>query len=173
MDSQYGGLIFVNTIVLIAGQSLNEIEFPPRSGSNVASDNGGPIHIALAAPAQSFAAHFTYAVPLTVTLYDNVMSVVATATSVFNSNLAVSGSSGSSPNELIAIGFAGGFSAVMVSGAAAGGSFTIDDLTVSAVPEARPSVLIALGLLAVVGVARRRRVASPARVSGTCATGNL
>lgn len=42
LSAQLPGLTVSNAIVLSAGISLNEFEFPPRSGANVASDSGGP-----------------------------------------------------------------------------------------------------------------------------------
>jgi hypothetical protein len=46
LTNQYTGAIFSNAIILTAGITLNELEFPPHSPSNVASDNGGPMSIA-------------------------------------------------------------------------------------------------------------------------------
>jgi hypothetical protein len=36
LSTQYSGLTFTNAIILTAGISLNEFEFPPHSGVNVA-----------------------------------------------------------------------------------------------------------------------------------------
>ncbi len=44
LTTQMPGLTFPNIFVLIAGISLNESEFPPRPGSNVTADDGGPIY---------------------------------------------------------------------------------------------------------------------------------
>jgi hypothetical protein len=44
--NQYPDLLFSNTTVLTAGVSLNEFEFPPHSGTNMAFDDGEPISIA-------------------------------------------------------------------------------------------------------------------------------
>src|SRR5512139_3961412 len=65
VTTQFPGVTFSNTAVLSAGISLNEFEFPPRSGSNVAFDNGGLMTIAFSTPMADFEAFFTYAVPLT------------------------------------------------------------------------------------------------------------
>src|SRR5580698_1855718 len=59
ITTQFPGLTFTNTTVITAGISLNEFEFPPRSGSNVAFDDGGPITIAFASPTSSFSGYFT------------------------------------------------------------------------------------------------------------------
>src|SRR5580700_6502590 len=54
ITTQFPGLTFTNTTVISAGISLNEFEFPPHSGSNVAFDDGGPITIAFTNPVLSF-----------------------------------------------------------------------------------------------------------------------
>ena len=53
LTNQYSGLTFTNATVLMAGISLNEFEFPPRSGVNVVSDNGAPILISFSTPVPS------------------------------------------------------------------------------------------------------------------------
>ena len=155
LSGQYSGLVFSNAIVLTSGISLNELEFPPHSGVNVASDNSGPMQIALASPVQSFAAYFTYATRLQVVAFGLNSSVVATVNSLFANNLALSGDSGSSPNERIQISFAGGISSLRITGMADGASFAIDDISISAVPEPGSLVMFALGALAIFRVSRR------------------
>ena len=59
VTNQYAGVSFTNTLVLTAGTTLNAMEFPPHSGSNVVSDNGGPITITFATPITAFSAFFT------------------------------------------------------------------------------------------------------------------
>src|SRR5579859_4683074 len=70
LANQYPGLAFSNAIILTAGISLNEFEFPPHSGVNVASDNGGPITIEFSTPVVSFGGYFTYLEPLTLDAFD-------------------------------------------------------------------------------------------------------
>jgi len=146
LSAQVSGLTFSNAIVLTAGTSLNEFEFPPRSGANVASDSGGPISIAFAVPVASVGAWFTYAESLTLTAFDGSDQQVGQANSLFSSNIALSGEAGSSPNELIQIAFAGGISRLVIAGDVAGGSFTIDDLTFASVPEPGTLGLVLTGL---------------------------
>src|ERR1017187_5150723 len=50
----------INTRVFSSQISLNEFEFPPHSGSNVATDNGGPMTIRFAAPVAAIGGYFTY-----------------------------------------------------------------------------------------------------------------
>src|SRR5688572_11915416 len=45
VTNQFAGVMFSNATVLTAGLSLNELDYPPRSGSNVVYDNGAPITI--------------------------------------------------------------------------------------------------------------------------------
>ncbi|MGA2599812.1 MAG: PEP-CTERM sorting domain-containing protein [Bryobacteraceae bacterium] len=166
LTSQYPGVTFTNGIVLTAGISLNEFEFPPNSGVNVASDNGGSMSIAFASPVTSFAGYFTYLEPVTVTAFDAANDQVASAASLFSDNLAClagppcSGDPGSSPNEFVQVAFAGGISNLTITGDPAGGSFTLDDATyttfATTVPEPATSFPILVGG-ALAALARRRR----------------
>jgi len=163
VTTQYPGLTFANTIVLSAGISLNEFEFPPHSGSNVVSDNGGPIAIAFSTPVTSVSGFFTYLVPLNLTGYDASNNPVATAASAFQSNLALSGDPGSSPNEPLILVFASGISRVTMQGGSGGGSFVLDDLSYSpvassGVPEPSTGLLAACALLC---AAAARSAATP------------
>jgi hypothetical protein len=149
LANQYPGLAFINAIVLTAGISLNEFEFPPHSGVNVASDNGGPILILFNTPVLSFGGYFTYVEPLTVVAFDSAETEVSSAGSLFSSNDALFGDFGSSPNEFLEVDYASGISSVTITGDPNGGSFVMDDIGfTSAVPE--PSSLL-LFLTAVLG----------------------
>jgi hypothetical protein len=152
ITSQIPGLLFSNTVVLTAGISLNEFEFPPFSGTNVASDLGGPMTIVFSSPIIDFKGHFTYGVTLTVS------ASVGTKASLFSSNEGLSGDAGSSPNEIIEISSAAGFTKVVITGDPAGGSFVVDDISVvSAVPEPGGGpLLVLLGLAGAIYVRTRR-----------------
>lgn len=154
--SQIPGLSFTNGIILTAGISLNEFEFPPASGSNVVSDNGGEMTITFTSPALSVVGRFTYLVPITLTAFDGGNNQVGQVTSAFGSNLALSGDPGSSPNELLQFAFAG-INNITITGDPLGGSFTLDDLeyTTTVVPE--PSSTIPILLTAVGAFLLRRK----------------
>ena len=160
LTNEIPGLTFSNAMVLTAGLSLNEFEFPPRSGTNVVFDDGGPLVIAFSAPITSILAYLNYAFPVTLDVYDAGLNLVGTATSLFTSNLALSGDSGSSPNEALSVLISGGFSRAVFTGDAAGGSFTLDDLSfepaASGVPEPSTLALALLGLVTL--FPRRQRV---------------
>src|ERR1051325_2589015 len=70
ITTQYSGLTISNAIILTSGISLNELDFPPRSGINVASDAGGPISFDFSTPALNFQGFFTYVVPVTIQGFD-------------------------------------------------------------------------------------------------------
>ena len=53
LSNQIPGLAFLNLIVLKAGVSLSEFDFPPKSGLNVISDYNAPITISFLAPVSS------------------------------------------------------------------------------------------------------------------------
>jgi hypothetical protein len=133
LTNQYIGLDveFSGATIYTAGVSLNEFEFPPYSGSNVAVDESGPITINFSTPVVSVGGYFTYLSPVTITAYDASNTVVGTATSAFSSNLALSGDPGSSPNEFLQVSFTGGISKITIAGDPAGSSFALDDLTVA------------------------------------------
>jgi len=162
LTNQYSGLgaTFSNTIIFTAGISLNEFELPPQSGVNVAFDNNGPISISFTNPVLSFGGFFTYAVPLTLAAFDATSTQVGSAMSAFNSNLALSGDAGSSPNEFLQVSSAGGISSVTITGDPGGGSFAMDDATFSTagsstVPEPNTLGLIFLGSMIFIGFRRR------------------
>ncbi len=148
VTTQFSGLTFSNTTVLTAGISLNEFEFPPRSGANVVFDDGGAIMIVFDVPQVSIGGFFTYLVPLTFTAFDAADLVVGADTSDFDSNLALSGDPGSAPNEFLGVAFAGGIRSITIEGDVAGGSFSLDDLTftVSVVPAPPVLLLLAAGI---------------------------
>jgi hypothetical protein len=159
VTTQYPGVSFTNAIVLSAGISLNEFEFPPHSGTNVISDNGGPMTLSFSTPVTSFSGYFTYLTPLTVMAFDGSSTHVGNAASLFNSNLALSGDPGSSPNELLQVVYAAGISSVTIIGDPAGGSFVLDDASfqaaTSTAPEPTSVFQILIGVTALALLKRR------------------
>ncbi len=154
------GALFMNATAITAGLSLNEFEFPPRSGENVATDSGGPIDISFSALISSFSAYFTYTTPVDIIAFNSADQQVGQAISLFSANYV---SSGNPPNELIQVAFASGIDHIVITGNPTGGSFVMDDVTfnnsVSASPE--PGTLISLGIgLFTVGMFRRRNMRS-------------
>ena len=125
ITNEYLGLTFTNARAITSGLTLNELQFPPRSGSNVADDFGGPINISFSIPVLNFAGYFTYSTGLTLTAYDSLNQVVGSTNSAFSSNVF---SSPNSPNEQLQLSFAGGISRVTLAGGSNGGSFVVDDL---------------------------------------------
>lgn len=158
LTTQYAGLSFIQAGVLRAGVLLNEIQFPPRSGDGVVFDDGGPINIQFSTPAYSVGGYFTYLNGVTLIAYDSNNVQIGLAAAAFLINLADgSGDPGSSPNEFLEVGSAGGLiSRVLILSDPFGGSFVLDDLTVDAavaIPEPSTSLLM-LGLLAAGGLRR-------------------
>jgi hypothetical protein len=146
--NQIAGLSFAHTTALAAGASLNEFEFPPHSGSNVVTDDGGAISIDFAAPVFSVGGYFTYVSGLSFRAYDSANFLLGTVASTFTSNVV---SSANAPNELLSFADAGGrIARVEFMGDPLGGSFVLDDLTVDAgtnrVPEPQTLALV-IGLL--------------------------
>jgi hypothetical protein len=174
LNTQYAGLTFANTIIYKAQYTLDEAEFPPHSGVNVASDFNGPIFITFATPITFFSGFFTYSTKLTVEALDNMAAPIGglVAMSKFNNNEQVSGDSGSASNELIQIGSTAAgsmpFNFVELEGGLSGGSFTVDDINYSAAagaPEPSTFFLIAGSTLFLAIGRKRKRI----RLRSSCA----
>lgn len=151
LTTQYSGVTFSNAIILTAGISLNEFEFPPHSGTNVVSDNGGPMWISFSTPIKNFSGYFTYAEPLTINAFGPGNALLASVTSAFSNNEAFSGVPGSSSDEFLQISASAGIAYVKITADLAGGSFALDDAAISdgtsAVPEPSGLTLVAFGTL--------------------------
>lgn len=163
VTTQFSGLTFSGATVLTAGSSLNEFEFPPHSGSNVVFDDGGSIFVDFTTPIFGFGGFFTYVTPLTITAFDSGHNLLGSVSSLFGTNLALSGDAGSSPNEFLQFLSTVAIGSVSVTGDPAGGSFVVDDVTLQTTPVPEPgtlSLLVAGGLLAL----RARRRGRSARI---------
>jgi len=161
VTTQFTGLTFSNATALKAGMSLNEFEFPPHSAADVVFDSGGPISIDFDAPVLGVGAFFTYLVPVTLEAFDDGHNSLGIVSSSFFSNLQLSGDAGSSPNEFLEITSSAGIRSILITGDPAGGSFTLDDLTVTPVPEPATFALVLAGAAAVI---RKRRTGRDKRL---------
>jgi hypothetical protein len=120
----------------------------------VLSDTGGPISITFSSPISSFSAYFTYGVPITVDAFAAGNVLLGHVSSMFSNNEAVSGDSGSTPNEFLSLLGLGSISEVVIEGSADGSSFAMDDLSYSGstmgTPELSTWALMILGFLFVI-----------------------
>jgi hypothetical protein len=91
LTNQHPGVTFTNAIVLTAGISLNQFEFPPYTGTNVLSDKDGPITVSFATPENSFGGYFTYGQRLIIDAFNSADTLLATTTSMFSNNEALLG----------------------------------------------------------------------------------
>jgi hypothetical protein len=162
VTNQFPLVTFTGATVLTAGISLNEFEFPPKSGANVVFD-AAPIEIVFTNPIFKFWAYFTYLGPIELSAKSVGGATVATATSIFDSNLAISGDLGSMPNELLELESLSGIKSVRIAGLPEGGSFVMDDVSFEAfagrldVPEPYSGTLVLLGLAGAFVRRRSRR----------------
>ena len=167
LTNQLSGLSFSNTSVLASGSiggTLNEFEFPPRSGTNVVSDTGGSLTITFDSPLLTVGGYFTHLTGLTFQAFDLFNTSLGSVSSSFANNLLTSGDSGSSPNEFLQFTSALGIKSVTITGDPGGGSFTLDDLTLTdlplqstPIPEPSTIVLVLGGLAPLLRHYRARR----------------
>jgi hypothetical protein len=172
VDNQFAGdgVVFANTIALTAGLSLNELDFPPRSGVTAVSDFGGAMRIDFTSAFYGVEAFFTYYVPITMQAFDPSGALLGQITSAFSSNLApggLGGDPGSSPNERLALQTSSAIAYLLIAGDPLGGSFVMDDFdaqstppTTSA-PEPSTSLLLGGGLALAAAWRRRRATLAP------------
>ena len=152
LTTQLAGFTFSNARVLQAGTTLNELSFPPKSGVNALADDGGALSVRFDTPMLSVGAFLTYLTPITLTAYDSLDNVLASATSLYGNNGALAGDPGSRPNEWLQLSLAvASIARVEFRGSATGSSFILDDLVVDAggpspVPEPH-SLALVLGAL--------------------------
>lgn len=138
VTNQYPNAVFSHATAITAGLSLNELEVAPHSGSVVVFDDGGPMLISFAVPITSLAGYFTYSSKISLIAFDEKNVQVAITTSKFSSSFALSGDAGASMNELLSLSYKGGIKRVLITGAAGGSSFALDDVTVRMEPAKKP-----------------------------------
>ena len=142
LTNQLAGLTFTNSVVLTAGVSLNELDFPPHSGTNVINNFGsGGITINFAIPLASVGGYFTYTAQLTLNAFDASNNLLGTIQSSFSENI---GSSNNPPNEFLSL-FATDIRILTITNASSGAPFTFDDLTFQAAAVPEPGTLALLG----------------------------
>jgi hypothetical protein len=151
------GITFSNTVALTAGISLNEIEFPPRSGDIVVANAGLSImSLVFSIPVMSAGGFFTYSIPggsLLLTAYDEGGNPMGQTGASYSDNTAGGfGDAGSSPNEFLQIAGVGPIYRLDIDGGA--GSFSLDDFT-AAVPEPSSLLLFLGGLVGIVAWKQR------------------
>jgi len=119
------GVSFTNATVLQSAASLNDAEFPPRSGNKVVCDIGGPIRVEFSRPVKSFTAYVTHSQAVTLKMIAGNGGVITSITVTGDNRQG----SGKTPNEAIQLTSDSGFATVELSSAAGGSSFTVDDIT--------------------------------------------
>src|SRR4051812_48787774 len=77
ITNQISGLIFSNSVVFSSGLSLNDLDFPPHSGSNVIVNSGSVLSIDFSDSITSFAGFFTYTSDVTLLAFDTLGNQVA------------------------------------------------------------------------------------------------
>lgn len=149
LTNEVAGLAFAGGVILTAGVSLNEFDFPPSSGVNVLGALSGTLDIALDAPATGFSGYFTHLEGLTFSGYDALHNLLFSIATANDSNLGGSTLISHSANGLAFLSITG----------AQGLGFTLDDLDIqsgAAIPEPGSLALLVLGAFAALAAGRRR-----------------
>ena len=149
------GVTFQSAISLTAGASLNELDFPPHSGSVVIGDdvlnNGDPMLLNFSTPVNSLSAFFAYSSQLRFTAYDAGGNLLGTFNTLSGSHLG--------SMEEISIPFSD-IALLDISGTVAN-SFTMDDLSFqpnASVPDITATLpLLGTASLMLWGLRRRAR----------------
>ncbi len=152
LSNEVPGLTFSGATVLTAGVSLNEFDFPPKSGDNVVSALSGLLEITFLDLMDTVSGYFSYTNPLIFSIYNTGGDLLASTQSTGASNL------GSS--ELISLSSQG----IALLRVNSNGPFTLDDLSynTTSIPEPATTLLFAIGAI-VIGVMRRFRTHSSSR----------
>jgi hypothetical protein len=153
LTTQISGMTFEGAMVLQSGAlggSLNEFDFPPRSGGNVLFASDGPLLIVFTEAMGSFSAYFTYSEQVTMLAYGADLQLLGSVSSLSSANFVSAGGIG---NELLTLAGLGPFSRVVFSVDSVFGSFVLDDLAATSyadihtVPEPNMLLLLAIGSL--------------------------
>lgn len=149
LSNQLAGVTFTDLAILTSGSSLNEFEFPPRSGVNVATGTASSSSIAFSNALSSFGGYFIYLGGLTIDFYHGA-TLLGSVSSAFADNFV---SSGHAPNEFLQFVATGGSAITSI---VLTGTFTLDDMSYVAstnqppVPEPASILLFLTGGVALV-----------------------
>lgn len=145
LTTEIPGLTFNDATVLMAGVSLNEIDFPPHSGGNVIASFGGVLTVNFDTPIHLVGGFISYAdaAGVNLSLYD--INNILLADALFAIPV---GPSNIVSNQFISLGASNIRSMVVsLNSPIPDNPFTFDDFTY--VPEPATVLLISLGLIGI------------------------
>lgn len=146
----FAGVTISSAYILTSGISLNEFEFPPKSGTKVAFNSGNAISFDFSSFATSFSLYVTGTENVTLSIFDGATLLGSASTG--GPNFVSVGS----PNFLLSLSGAHITNATV--SAANANSFVIDDVSFSGgVPEPATWAMMIGGFAATGLVMRRRR----------------
>jgi hypothetical protein len=120
------GVTFNGAMVLTAGSSVNEIEFPPTSGVNLVYNLLSELRLDFVDAVSNVGGYFTYVGTLTLSAFDASNNLLGVASSLHAENYA---SSGNPAQELLQFTSTEAIAYVTIGSAAGPGSFVLDDLS--------------------------------------------
>jgi len=157
-----GQASFSGAYIASAGLTLNEFEVPPHSGTNVALNEDASMIINFANGVQAISGFVTYSSPLIIKFYGG-SGELGNYSSLFSSNLALSGDPQSSANEYFSFNSIEPITGLSIISQAEN-SFALDDLTFSVIeeeprniPEPNTIALWLLGIVILIGINKRIR----------------
>lgn len=164
LSNQYqaSGVLFANAAIITAQYSLDEQDFPPHSGVNVAIDVGGPMVLGFTTPIVELSGYFTYTEQLTLTAFDDMQDPIPALTTMsdFTSNYvsAFDPAEDNTPNEFIEIGDGTTpISFIRIAGDPNGYSFVVDDITTTPTAPEPGTFPLGAGLIGLSLALRGRR----------------
>ena len=146
LSNEIPGALFSRATILTAGISLNEFDFPPKSGDNVAAALGGLMEITFSSLIDMVSGYFSYSDPLTLSIYNANGNLLTSIQSAGTSNLG--------GNELISLSSQG----IAMLRINSDNHFTLDDLSynTTSIPEPATTFLFVIGAM-MIGAMRSAR----------------
>ena len=132
-----GTVTFTGAAIATAGETLNEYEVPPRSGNNAVLNLDPAMTLIFTDGVYFLSGYITYGSKVDIWI-QNASGTLAHTRSLFDTNLAISGETGSTPNEFFSFRSTELITGLTLSADFAN-AFALDDVSFSSIPLGTPS----------------------------------